>query len=158
MGMTTSQNTLYQKALRYAMKCNPAVYRDIVHDAYVTWFNKTNSNLFDQPEGTVIKVVKYTHLKQTERNKYMSGGKWYPRVFQEFEEYMRYNKITPEDEYIASELEMHMIEFSAKQKLDVFLYAVQGLDQVTVAAMTGLSTALVNYYFKRMRYNATIFN
>jgi len=48
----------YYKAVRIAKSYAGPWYRDIVHSAYITYWNKFESNLFDEHEGTVLRYVK----------------------------------------------------------------------------------------------------
>lgn len=48
----------YYKAVRIAKSYAGPWYRDIVHSAYITYWNKYESNLFDEHEGTVLRYVK----------------------------------------------------------------------------------------------------
>lgn len=168
-------NKAYKRALGYAFRLNGELYRDIVHDSYITWFNKTGDNLFDQHPQVITQVIKRTwQTKYVQPSRFMYKGVFYSKKQIRMDDIFSFDpitkdvvvnsdiynstRVTPEDEYIATELETHVSEFSATLKLDVFLYAVQGYDQKTVAKMTGLSTALVNYYYKRMRWHASLFN
>lgn len=65
----------YWIARGYAYKLAPNQYRDIVHDAYLTWFNKTQKNLFNEPIGTILRVIKLTFYRTLSRNKFMWRGK-----------------------------------------------------------------------------------
>lgn len=54
----------YRQALRYAIYVEWRIPRDIVHDAYLLWYDQTGKDLFDEPPRLVTAIVK-TALRRT---------------------------------------------------------------------------------------------
>ena len=172
--MTTSENKIYKKALSYAFYLDPFLFKDIVHDSFLRWFDKTHLNLFDEPERTVISVVKKTWWsKYIQPNKFMYRGEINNRQKVQFSDEMKYNSVTPEDELIAKELNNHMMSFkpqikvgcnkdfienSARMQLDIYLFAVQGYTRAEISEEMNLTVATISNYFKRMQWRASLFN
>lgn len=74
----------YDTARGYAFKLDSKDYKDIVHDAYLRWFDKTGNNLFNEPRSTITNVVKYVWLeKLRKRNQYIKNGEKHIRRFVE---------------------------------------------------------------------------
>ena len=176
----------YDKALGYAYRLNSKLHKDIVHDSYIVWFNKTGHDLFDEDQRVITQVVKKTWQgKYLQKNMYMYRGEKFARSFCNIDDQCAFNntttwgdlynttKITPEDEMIAKELNEHMLSFkprvttscnksfietSAKTQLDVYLFAVQGFSRAEIADTLGVTVASVSNYFKRMQWRAALFN
>jgi DNA-binding NarL/FixJ family response regulator len=64
----------YTKAQGYAFKASPSNYKDLVHDAYVLWHDKTGENLFERGNGTVISVVKNVIRESWNRRYFIYEG------------------------------------------------------------------------------------
>lgn len=76
----SSLNSSYFRARGYAYKLvGPIIYPDLVHDAYLLWFDKTGQNLFEQDGRLITKVIKNIFLGRTKNNQFMWRGKWYPK-------------------------------------------------------------------------------
>jgi len=70
----------YQKSIRYATKLTDKP-RDLVHEAYIKWYEKTGDNLFDRQPGEIARVLKNIFFNQ-ERNKQWSFRRvTHPKVF-----------------------------------------------------------------------------
>lgn len=54
----------YRQALRYAIYVEWRIPRDIVHDAYLLWYDQTGKDLFDEPPRLVTAIVK-TAIRRT---------------------------------------------------------------------------------------------
>ncbi len=159
---------LYDKCLSYSRRRDRTAYEDIVHDAFLTWFDKTGRNLFEEPEITALSVVKKTWQgKYWQRTKITVGGRmgrygWkgelVKRQFINADKVLMVNRVTPEDEYIAQELHELFMSMDSELRLQIYLYAVEGFSQTEIAKMLNQSKSFINYYFKKMRYMAAIWN
>lgn len=154
----------YRKARSYSFKLDSELYRDILHDAYLAWWNKCERDLFDEHIGTIIKTVKYTffaHLKNNVwfYNKVNQGQ----RKFVEFDENIFY-ATTPEDEYIATELlgeYMELINSVPKDRAvftgneettkEILTKRLNGYTNKEIAEEMGISKALITYYLNRTK-------
>jgi hypothetical protein len=87
-------NHTYYRAIDYAQNICPPFATDIVHDAFVVWHDKYQTNLFDESESVVMEVVKKIYF-----NKYYPQ---YKKLVTIFKDHIQ-NNITPEDELIEKE-------------------------------------------------------
>jgi len=51
---------VYNQGRSYCYKLDKTLYRDILHDSWLHWFEKTSDDLFDEPINRVIRVIKLT--------------------------------------------------------------------------------------------------
>lgn len=79
----------YETAKGYAFKLDNKYYKDIIHDAYICWYNKTGKNLFDEHRGVISQVVKNIWLSSLKkRNQYIyNGEKRYREYIETLTEY-----------------------------------------------------------------------
>lgn len=169
---------LYKQCLAYAFKLDPILYRDLVHDAFITWFEKTGKNLFEEENKTAIAVVKrkwWQFLKSTRIKIGGQRGYYNPwtgesrngkrgTLTKRFADVklmelpqMR-NNVTPEDEYIAKELHEQFLNVGGGLRLEIYKLAVMGYKQVEIASILDERPNLINYYFKQMRWMVSIWN
>jgi len=78
-------NKLYWQASSYAFYLcklsNMAYdYRDVVHDAYVSWHKNHGTNLFEQDKGIILGKVKRVWFNRIRSGKYMFKGIIYPKI------------------------------------------------------------------------------
>ena len=157
--MTTDELKKYKRALKYAHAIDPKNDRDLLHDTYLSWFKKTGKNLFEESQWYIHKVIKYEHFNSLRRNSYMINGVRQRKYNLEFNpDYMGWRSTTPEDEYIAKELETKFLSTTNDVQLEIYLYAVQGYRPSEIAQLLGENIKFVTYYFKRMAYVASLFN
>jgi hypothetical protein len=58
---------IYEKAVDYAYNLNSTLCKDIVHDAFLSFYNDHNKNLFNEKEVVVISKIKETWSKYNRR-------------------------------------------------------------------------------------------
>lgn len=92
-------NETYHKACSYATKLSPQFFTDIVHDAFVSFYDETQKNLFDEAETVVMKKVRKTFHK-----KY-----FHQQSTVVFSDRFKQNVLTPEDEYIEQEYGLRFV-------------------------------------------------
>lgn len=92
-------NKQYQQAVRYGIKMAGEYHaKDLVHDAYLRWYAKTQSDLFDQSNGTILRVIKNTRSSQYSREGFMWRGKTYPKTYRRLNDPLEtYEVIGPGD-------------------------------------------------------------
>ena len=164
--------TNYNKAVRYALKLKYNDHLDLVHDAYLRWYEKEGEDLFDKPLGRILRVVKLTFLDFLKRGKYQTGpkgnqngtsGKFVVPKETGRRQFISYNEhvavaVTPEDIMIADELDTVLQMTDSKIQLDIYLLAVQGFRPYEIAELLGMGKNHVSYYFKKIRHIASYFN
>lgn len=93
--------TSYHRACDVAYNLCPPFATDIVHDAFLAWQQKHNTNLFDESDETIGRVLKKVYSKRYYK-KYAS------RVARMKE---AITLVTPEDEYIEQEVGLRFVEY-----------------------------------------------
>lgn len=177
-------NKNYKRASGYAFRLVGELNRDLLHDAYIVWFNKTSNDLFEEDPRVITQVVKNVwRSKYIQPMTYVSNGEKFSRTFCDIDSHATnectyadlYNttKITPEDIYVANELNSNILAYkppisanntntykqnAAKQHLDIYLYAVQGYTRKEIADMLGVTWPTVDNYFKRIKAYIAHFN
>lgn len=79
----------YFAANRYAIKLfnsnrdNSVYPRDLVHEAYTYWQDKKGEDLFTKEKPQIFTVLKNLYYTRSQKSKWYSGGKFYPKVFSE---------------------------------------------------------------------------
>lgn len=72
----------YQQAIRYATKMSDHYHsKDLVHDAFLRWYSKTGNDLFDQPLGLILRVVKNVQRSEYSSRGFMFNGVIYPKKY-----------------------------------------------------------------------------
>jgi DNA-binding NarL/FixJ family response regulator len=69
----------YTKAKNYAFRAGRNDYVDVVHDAYIIWFDKTGKDLFDEPNRTMISVIRNTIMSKNQKKYFMYDGAQYKK-------------------------------------------------------------------------------
>lgn len=143
---------VYQHGRRYAEKLDPINFKDILHDAYIRWYDKCQKDLFDEKEGTVIRVIKNTWVTSKGPNRYMWRGQYYPKVYSSdfLDELLNYND--PESQMISKETLEKYIEkidkFDFTKRL-VYRYSLLGYKGVEIENLTNISRQLISYHLNR---------
>lgn len=150
----------YFKAKRYARKCGYG--DDLVHDAYVTWFNKTGNNLFLEPEYRVMAVMGWTVRKERGKNTQMWRGEKYQRRYITLsadtyrgDEYEPDNLIPnePNQERYCSykEITSRLEALEGFSRL-VYSYLKNGYSITEIAKAENVSIQKVFHHVKKIRY------
>ena len=171
------ETKMYQKALRYAAKCrrDNETHRDLVHDAWLKWYDKNGTDLFLEPESTVMAVIKRVYWNQLNKEGYMVKGVKHSKrvvswVYPEGYEAEGSNEMlrrgtqapldiaNPEEILIAKELDIEIISKSPVLQIEVYKLVVQGYKGVEIAKILELTPAMVSWYFQRIKCIASFFN
>lgn len=126
----------YYKAKRYAKKCG--FKTDLVHDAYIRWFNKTGNNLFYEPEHRVMAVMRFTVLAHREKNSRIYFGKKLDKL--------QYNEYPVLEEGVNN-------EYLAKTEPNHYDYCTYNEVTARLAAVEGFSRKVYDYL--KNGYNST---
>lgn len=181
---TGMNNKNYKRASGYAFRLVGELNRDLLHDAYIVWFNKTSNDLFEEDPRVITQVVKNVwRNKYVQSTSYMVNGEKVSLTFCDIDSYATdectyaelysNTKTTPEDIYIAKELNSNILAYkpkitknntisyrqkATKQHLEIYLYAVQGYTRTEIADMLGVTWPTVDNYFKRIKAYVAHFN
>jgi hypothetical protein len=86
--------TIYDRAVDYAYNLSRPLCKDIIHDTFIHFYDRTKKNLFEQEEIFVKKMILKTFLKKYLHSQYK---------FRQLTERLVANLETPEDQIIAQE-------------------------------------------------------
>lgn len=67
--------TTYTNSRRYVYSLKLEDPIDLLHDAYLKWYDKTGNDLFDEPQYRVFAIIKYTFKAQLKQGDWSIGGK-----------------------------------------------------------------------------------
>lgn len=132
----------YQKAKRYLTKCGYEA--DFAHDAYILWFEKTGKDLFDEPNGTVIRVIKNVMGNAWGKKRYMWRGNTYPKVYIDVE------LITQPvaEQLVDIELYKQMLPITYQ---DIFEMLVMGYSCIDIAKQRNVTSTWIYHYRNQIK-------
>jgi hypothetical protein len=168
----------YTQARRYLNKIRYSdTNLDTLHDAYLKWFDKTGTDLFDEPIHRVIKIVKMTYLAERKLGQYVTGGsatqngkrkkKYITERFVGKRQYKgfddgtineegvcsadKYNRITPEDIYIEKETRQRYMALSnSEQSYQIMELKCMGFRYKDIAKEWNVDKSLITYYMRKV--------
>lgn len=157
----------YKKAKKYAKKLRKGEPLDLVHDAYLIYHNRTGKDLFDEPIGRIMKVIRLSFHESINKTKHQGGGsnhkRWTKRKFisKPYETYRtsspfnneKVDNVTPLDICIANDLEKaYKGLYVDKQGVlrDILILKGQGYRNIEISSTLDISKQLVNYYLKQV--------
>lgn len=151
---------MYRKALNYAHKLDYDNHMDLVHDAYVEWWNKTQTNLFECHEGVVIQTVKNIHRSNYTRSTFMWRGVVYNKMilsYNKYDEdqsnpdllievkYKHHDKIDPCSILIADDLESQLTDSLNDEQKEIYNAMKEGYVPSEIAKDRGTYRQQINY-------------
>lgn len=159
----------YRKARRYALKLGAGL--DLVHDAFVLWWDKTNRSLFDEPNGKMCKIIKNLHYRQWDSTRYQYDGVRYPKFFSNIDYLLdsssgidyHYGSKHDLDRLVMKagfddfDIKMRYNEVTTKgQQLKgtygtVYRYLARGFTPTEIEEIEGISASLVWWYRKQFK-------
>lgn len=140
----------YIKARRYATKCGRGL--DLVHDAYIVWWDKTKQNLFDEPIGTVIRVMKNVMFNQYQKQyQYRVDGSLQIRVFQPIEHASHIGLNAPPDDAILLNEVLTYMNNSGGTRRAYYDWFKRGYNDYEIAEIEGYSPQNSNWHRKALR-------
>lgn len=146
----------YYKAQGYAYKLQKKDYVDIVHDAYVVWFNKTNKSLFDEPSGVIARVIKNIFWNSLNRRLWMYEGVFHSKTFYSIDEFPEQVFIptsvaeTPLSILITKDMHNQLGHNLKPRELQVLQHLKDGYKQIEISKILGISANNVNIRAKKI--------
>ena len=148
----------YYEAIRYAGRLNlypPFEARDLVHDSYVAWYNKTKSNLFEESPRTIFSVVRNVFRDKLKRSTwtYDKENQGTRQIFT-FEDQLSYD-ITPLDEVIGEETKnelVNLIETTTPPLKDILYLRMEGYTNKEISEALSKSKAFVTHHLKKVKW------
>lgn len=155
-------NLNYTKAVRYALKCGHG--RDLVHDAYILWWDKHKRNIFDEKNGTVIRTIKNLIYREYTKSTFMSNGKVSLKKFYDID----YLETTSHDttDHEALLVRVGFDDYDTKLAYNeaigkaaeltgtyrtIYGYLSRGFTPTEIQEIEGISKSLVGYYRERLK-------
>lgn len=146
----------YRKAMSYAYKLDSTNYKDLVHSAYLSHYDRNNGeNLFERHELYVLRAIKLQRHWQHQSRQFEIRGEKFIRNHTYYETDNPDNNtpdlILEKEEAYKNLLQQIDVFETREQLLQVITYKVAGYKQVEIADLMGISEALVSYYMKRLK-------
>ena len=154
----TRYKLAYTQGWRYAFRLNKYLFKDILHDAFLHWYNKTGKDLFEEGNGTVCRVIKLTYYG------YYIANNTRNRKFEDFEE-QSVTTLTPEQQLIEAQtleitegrikeindyIEAHYPK-TASNMIMAFSMKLEGYVRKEIAKALNVSRQTINYYMSNVR-------
>lgn len=150
----------YYQLQSYCWHLAGSLYRDLLHDAYVKWYEKTGNNLFNEPNVLGAKVIRNIHFNNLQKQMWTYRGRMYRRHNIEATSgrgdqgregnedrgvYVPEYRVTPYDFSNGKEL---LARINTSPEVGMVL---EGYSQVEIASRLKKSTSLVNYYVTKAK-------
>lgn len=164
----------YTAARRYATRIKYTDPLDLVHDAYIRWYDKTGKDLFDEPEHLVMRMVYWEFKRWMKENNWTYNkepqGKRLEFPLFSHEETMflspygdsferlaasrrTFNPVTPLDHCLANETEelyQRFIEESSEVGGKILELRREGFNNVEIAKKFNKAKSWVSYQLKQI--------
>lgn len=135
-------------------------YRDLLHDSYLSWYDKNGSNLFEEPIKRIFNVLKYTaKAKISSKRIQINGDRTYYRSFEQYEDNLSVEP-TQERSMIAKEQIDHNIEKinrkfprTAEQMLEVWRLLHIGYSKKEISIKLGVAKSSITYHINKLKYD-----
>lgn len=159
----------YRKARRYALKLGGGL--DLVHDAFVLWWDKTKKSLFDEPNGKMLRIIKNTYYRQWDSTRFQQDGVRHPKFFGNIDYLL--DSASGMDYHYGSKhdldrlvLKMGFDDFDIKMRYNevtargaklkgtygtVYRYLARGFTPTEIEEIEGISASLVWWYRKQFK-------
>ena len=152
----------YNKARGYLYKIDHNIYKDVLHDAYLSYYRRTGLNLFERSNGNVIGVVRNEYFENLRRRMFKRNGERFPYQFTDFDNHT-FTPTTPEDIMIAEETKQQIYNRvnsfrSPKTAKDVLELREQGYETKEISEILGLSIPQVKRYTTNLQHAREGFN
>jgi DNA-directed RNA polymerase specialized sigma24 family protein len=156
----------YQRALSYAWKCNPALCRDFVHQAYIQNYNKDGTNLFeDKGIYYILRCVRNVWFTYIRDSRFQYRGEHYRKQWFEVTDNLNSAK-TPSPQALLESKEF--IENFHKQLTqsqqnkerkhvpaetlhEVVRLLEEGYNKTEIAEILNTSPQVIGYYSKKIK-------
>jgi DNA-directed RNA polymerase specialized sigma24 family protein len=158
----------YRRALSYAFKCNPALYRDFVHQAYIQNYQKDGSNLFEKDIYHILRYVRNVWFTYIRDSRFQYKGERYQRQFFDVDpevagSFTPTTHLTPDRLLISKEFveefwkQINNYNSGQNSSIEVenlrtFVLLVEdGFKQKEIAELMGESVQRINYWSKKVK-------
>lgn len=148
----------YWKARGYAYKLDPQNSGDLVHQAYLTWWKKTQKNLLLEKPETIASVIKYLWKANYRATKLRLGDSHkgpinYTIVNIPIGEdgFMPVSDSDPISEVIFNDTKDRLLRIINQTQGQVLRLIISGYTQVEIADEMGVSPQMINSRVNKIR-------
>lgn len=155
---------IYDRACSYAWKCNPYLYKDLVHDAWVQYYTYRGKNLFDQPDYYVFRVIRNIWFNHLRSQTFMWKLQRYSKQNINLDDYELVSPTLPPDKALTSKEFCEDVYNRVKsyhsgdrssvepEKLETVLtMLIHGYSNKEIGKHINASDAVVSYYKKKIK-------
>jgi len=146
----------YRRAKAYLKKIDAGIYKDVLHDSYLTYYRRTGNNLFElDNHRQVILVVKNQYFDTLRKRMYKKDGVRFPLQYCEFDNHT-VTTVTPEDILIGADayetIRQRTETFdSPEMALTILQLRLDGYDTQEISDRLNLSIPQVRRYTQNLR-------
>lgn len=152
----------YNQARGYAYALDKQYNRDILHDSYLVWYDKTGRNLFDEHRGVITKTVKNLHMSGWTRKTFMWRGVIYNKIrmliesdvsfgVKQINAHVPFTNQNPHDLLVYAEtIELIRQRLSSRAQL-VFEGLLLGYNQTEIALQMAVYRQIIQYEVKQIK-------
>lgn len=155
----------YRRALSYAYKLDSGNYRDLVHSAYLSHYERNNGeNLFDKHELYVMRAIRWYRNYEWQSQQYEVRGERFVRNHSYYESY---DPNTESPDIILENTEAYenllkkidvfttgqdySIEKTRHYLLNILALRIKGFSNKEISHEMNLSESSVGYYVKKLK-------
>lgn len=135
--------------------------RDILHDAYLSWYGVHKTNLFEQEKPVIFNKIRSVLANKYRSGKFMSNGVIYPRIRcvlesdhdsdLEYYHYVPYVTPTIEEDLTYATLEANLKIVLTSKEWEIVRQLEEGETKKAIARQQETYPELLNYSIKRIR-------
>lgn len=152
----------YEKAKAYAFVIDRSFdittdHRDLLHDAYLTWYNKTGMNLFDEPLYRIFRIISNCFRTKLAKNRYTYNHQESYRIYETFQDQC-WDSTTPEVQLIGKDqLQVRIDKFYKKypqhkeRLLEVLRLMYEGYERDEIVGKLGITKGSIRWVLELFR-------
>lgn len=147
----------YKNALSYAFKLDSNNYRDLVHSAYLSHYDRNNGeNLFDRHQGYIMKAIRWYRDYEWRSQQYEFRGERFVYEHQSYSEAYDPNYDSPDlilekNEAYENLLKQINVFDTREQLIQILTYRVAGFSQKEIANLMGFTVSYISWQMKRLK-------
>lgn len=163
----------YSRAIRFARKLDKEHYRDLVHDAYLLWFDKKKQSIFEAHEGQMIQTIKNIWGARLIKGRFMWRGEINNKVFLDYNgvyegmsnpnlivesKYLQYERTNPHSILEGKDFEAKLLQSLSRQEMFVYGLCKEGYTPIEIAEVLNVYRQRVPHWINNIRYKFCTLN
>jgi len=130
--------------------------RDLVHNAWIRWYEQKGNDLLLEHIGTIKRAIRWQKLyeRSISKSKFMKEGVSYDIQYfdvEKVDEVGLLNHYNPEKEFIFSEIKNELENSLTNERKEVFDLLIQGYNQIEISNELGKSQQIVSYLYNKIK-------